>query len=397
MNGRPSPGVATTGALVTPVGAAYCHVYVHVPFCARRCSYCDFSIAVRRIVPVEEFAEAIARELAARFGAPTVMPDRAHRLETLYLGGGTPSRLGAAGIPLLLDRIRRHAYFDAETEVTIEANPEDVTPAAVAEWTNAGVNRVSLGVQSFDPGVLDWMHRTHDAAAVRTAARALSAGGIANWSLDLIYALPDEVERSWERDLEQAISLAPAHISAYGLTIEGGTPLGRWQSRGAVHEASEERYERDFLLAHERLHAAGYAHYEVSNWGRPGLESRHNSSYWRGVPYLGLGPAAHGFDGDTRRWNERDFVRWRASALDRRDPMGGDERLTPEQRSLEEAYVGLRTRAGLAIAPEDSILVDRWIREGWGTIEGTRLVLSPHGWLRLDALVAALTEHRSRY
>ena len=404
LEGAPVQGRATaqssvtkSGRLLTPSGAPYRHAYVHVPFCARRCSYCDFSIAVRRVVPVDDFVAALTQELGARFGAPPESDAPLPALDTLYLGGGTPSRLGGEGVARVIALLLRRAALAPNAEVTVEANPEDVTPAIVACWTRAGVNRVSLGVQSFDPAVLAWMHRTHDVAAVHAAVRTLADHGITNWSLDLIYALPAEVTRDWARDLDEAIALNPAHVSAYGLTVEQGTPLARWRARGGVHDASEERYESDFLLAHERLAAAGYRHYEVSNWGKPGLESRHNSSYWAGVPYVGLGPAAHGFDGDARRWNERDFVRWRASARAQRDPLGGEETLTPEQRSLEDAYIALRTTQGAPVGDVDVPLVSRWIAQGWGEVQGGRLVLTPHGWLRLDALVAALTEHRSRY
>lgn len=371
----------------------YRHVYVHVPFCARRCSYCDFAIAVRRVTPVADFLEAMAGELAMRRDRAT--PGGA--LDTLYFGGGTPSRLGPEGLARAVQIVRQHFTLDADAEVTVEANPEDLTPSTVAAWRDAGVNRVSLGVQSFDPGVLEWMHRTHDVAAVYRAVEALSAGGIANWSLDLIYALPPEVPRDWSRDLSLALTLSPPHISAYGLTIEGGTPLDRWRARGEVHEADEERFESDFLAAHARFAAAGYLHYEVSNWGLPGRESRHNSSYWRNVPYLGIGPGAHGYDGGRRRWNEREYSRWRERVLRHDDPIGGEEELSPEQSSLEALYVGLRTRGGVTIAPDDTLVTDRWLANGWGTVTGDRLVLTPRGWLRLDALVSTLTEHRSRY
>ena len=371
----------------------YRHVYVHVPFCARRCSYCDFAIAVRRVTPVADFLEALATELDLRFtGATAGLP-----LETLYFGGGTPSRLGADGLARAIQVLRQHVALSPDVELTVEANPEDLTPSTVAAWRDAGVNRISLGVQSFDPAVLTWMHRTHDVAGVYRAVDALAAGGIANWSLDLIYALPPEVPRDWARDLSMAIDLLPPHLSAYGLTIEGGTPLDRWRARGEVHEADEERFESDFLRAHDRFAEAGYVQYEVSNFARPGHESRHNSSYWRNVPYLGLGPGAHGFDGQRRRWNEREYSRWRARVLGNEDPIGGEEELSPEQHALEALYVGLRTRNGVAIHATDAAVTDRWIEKGWGTVHDDRLVLSPRGWLRLDALVSALTEHRSRY
>jgi oxygen-independent coproporphyrinogen-3 oxidase len=375
-------------------GGEYRHVYVHVPFCARRCSYCDFAIAVRRTTPVDEYVASLRGELELRFG------DAEQRgvIDTLYLGGGTPSRLGPDGVAAVVSEIRRHFDLSTGAEVTVEANPENLDEATVTRWRDAGVNRVSLGVQSFDPSVLTWMHRTHDVAAVHAAANALRDAGISNWSLDLIYALPPEVERDWSRDLSAALALAPPHISSYGLTIEGGTPLARWRSRGEVHDADEERFEAEFLEAHDRLGEAGYLHYEVSNWGLAGRESRHNSSYWRHVPYLGIGPGAHGFDGRVRRWNEREYSSWKSRVLDgREDPLGGEEELSEKERALESVYVGLRTCSGIVVLPGDASVIDRWVNQGWGAIDGDRLRLTPRGWLRLDALVAALTEHRSRY
>lgn len=378
----------------TATDGEYRHLYVHVPFCARRCSYCDFAIAVRRTTPVDEYVAALRGELELRLGPGETRGE----IDTLYLGGGTPSRLGPDGVAAVLSAIRRHFDLSPGAEVTVEANPENLDEATAARWREAGVNRVSLGVQSFDPSVLAWMHRTHDVDAVYAAADALLKSGFANWSLDLIYALPPEVKREWSRDLSAALALDPPHISAYGLTVEGGTPLARWRSRGEVHEADEERFEAEFLEAHDRLAEAGYLHYEVSNWGRAGCESRHNSSYWRHVPYLGVGPGAHGFDGRVRRWNEREYSRWKARVLDRReDPVGGEEVLSETERMLESVYVGLRTRSGVVVSPGDAAVIDPWVKHGWGTIDEDRLRLSPRGWLRLDALVAALTEHRSRY
>ena len=391
----------------------YRHVYVHVPFCARRCSYCDFAIAVRRRTPVDEFVRSLGREMdvrlqhdaRARLRAPqgectTLAPEHRRQrepIDTLYFGGGTPSRLGGDGVVAAVDVIRSFFDLAPDCEVTVEANPEDLTTDVVATWRAAGVNRVSLGVQSFSPEVLAWMHRTHDVAAIFRAADALRTGGIDNWSLDLIYALPPEVPRSWSADVVSALALDPPHISAYGLTVEQGTPLARWQARGEVHEAEEERYERDFLLVHDACARAGLEHYEVSNFAKPGMASRHNSSYWRNVPYLGLGPGAHGFDGESRRWNEREFARWSERVAAGEDPLAGAERLDASAQALEMVYVGLRTRSGVELRKGDLAFITSWLDAGWGTVREGRLVLSAHGWLRLDALVSALTEHRSRY
>ena len=253
------------------------HLYVHVPFCARRCTYCDFAIAVRRNVPVDEYLAALDRELQLRWAVGD-----GWELDTLYFGGGTPSRLGGEGIARAIEGVRKVATLAAGAEVTIEANPEDVSPVAARDRRDAGVNRVSLGVQSFDDATLQWMHRVHDAARAERAIAELREAGITNLSIDLIFALPDEVTtRVWERDLERALTLAPPHVSLYGLTVEPHTPLGKSLAVGGITEAGEDRYERDFLLAHAMMTAAGLEHYEVSNFGRPVLHSRHNSAYWR--------------------------------------------------------------------------------------------------------------------
>jgi oxygen-independent coproporphyrinogen-3 oxidase len=368
------------------------HVYVHVPFCGRRCSYCDFAIAVRRVVPVDEYATALAGELAQRFPAGA-----AWTVDTLYFGGGTPSRLGADGVARVLDLLRTRLQLAPGAEVTLEANPDDVTRDAVAAWRDAGINRLSLGSQSFDDDVLRWMHRTHDAAAIPRAVEAARAGGIDDLSLDLIFALPERTARSWERDVAEALALAPSHLSLYGLTIEPHTPLGRWHQRGDVAESPEERYEAEFLHAHEALAGAGFEHYEVSNFARQGHRARHNSAYWAGVPYAGLGPSAHEFDGAVRRWNTRAYADWVQRIGTGADPIEGSELLGPAERTAETVYLGLRTQDGLGLSDPELGRVQSWIDAGWARVDGAKLVLTPLGWLRLDALAAELTLVRSRY
>lgn len=374
--------------------APYEHLYLHVPFCARRCSYCDFAIAVRRDVPWRAYAQAVARECEIRR-----VHDSAAPLRTVYLGGGTPSRLGADGVRATLDALREHVQWHADAEVTLEANPEDISVAAVSAWRDAGVNRLSIGIQSFDDTVLSWMHRVHDADAATRAVQAAREGGIAAFSLDLIFATPERLSRDWESDLQHIIALEPDHVSLYGLTVEPHTPLGRWHARGEETEASEERYERDFLTAHDALSAAGFEHYEVSNFARPGHRAVHNSAYWRGVPYLGLGPSAHGFDGRSRRWNLDAYVAWERAVGSLVDPLSGEEELTAENRVAESVYLGLRTLDGLEVSDGELAHVAPWHRAGWVTIDqrgaNARLVCTAEGWMRLDTLAADLTAFRS--
>jgi oxygen-independent coproporphyrinogen-3 oxidase len=362
------------------------HIYLHVPFCARRCSYCDFSIAVRKVVPVDEYLGAVGREMALRFPG-----NDAWEADTLYLGGGTPSLLGAEGVGRLVGLVKQRVALVRGAEVTVEANPDDVSVAAGNAWREAGVNRLSIGAQSFDPGALAWMHRTHPADQIARAIEAAREGGIENVSLDLIFALPESLGRDWERDIERALELRPTHISLYGLTVEPATPLGRWRDRGEVAEAPEERYEEEFLTAHELLTAAGFEHYEVSNYALPQKRSRHNSSYWRRVPYAGLGPAAHSFDGLRRRWNIAAYAAWDRSLREECDPLGGEEVLGGEEEDSERVYLGLRTSEGLLLEPDAARHVQPWAAAGWAIVDGSRVRLTPAGWLRLDALASSLT------
>ena len=373
----------------------YPHLYIHVPFCARRCSYCDFSIAVRPTTPVAEYLRALRAEMnGVRRDLDGLV------LNTVYLGGGTPSRLGGPGIQDVLRAVRAHATIAGDAEVTLEANPDDVNDVAVAHWLAAGINRVSLGAQSFDDGALKWMHRTHDATQIGLAVQALRRGGLTNISLDLIFALPNHLGRVWEYDLSRALEIEPSHLSFYGLTIEPHTPLAHWADRGAVVQGNEAIYEREFLVAHEMLTAADYEHYEVSNFARRGMMSRHNLAYWTGAPYIGLGPSAHSFDGNTRRWNVSAYSEW-ARRLGRGEAVvAGAESLSEENRVIEEVYLGLRTRYGLNVAEEELRGIRAWESAGWALVdeplESPRIRLTPTGWMRLDRLAADFAANRVR-
>jgi putative oxygen-independent coproporphyrinogen III oxidase len=341
---------------------------------------------------MDEYLGALNTEMSVRHGESDL------ELDSLYFGGGTPSKLGGDGVCRLLEVVQRHSVIRAGSEVTLEANPEDVSRANVRAWRDAGVNRVSLGVQSFDDAVLSWMHRTHDATAARTAVHALREHGIDNVSIDLIFAIPASVPRSWERDLDAALDLELSHVSVYGLTVESHTPLGRWVARKDVAEAPEESFEAEFLAAHERLTAAGFEHYEVSNYGRPGHHSRHNWAYWDRNPYGGVGPSAHEFDGRERRWNARAYADWVARASRNEDPRDGHECVGRDQETAEEVYLKLRTSAGVQVSAEERDHVRRWIDAGWAELTpDSTLRLTGIGWLRLDSLANDLTLLRSRY
>ncbi len=360
------------------------HLYIHVPFCGRRCVYCDFSIAVRREVPVAEYLSALRAELASS------APADDWTLDTVYLGGGTPSRLGAEGVASVLDLVREYATIADSAEVTIEANPEDVNAHDARAWRTAGVNRVSLGIQSFNDDVLRWMHRNHTGADATKAVVTLRGAGIDNISVDLIFSLPESLGRSWSDDLSKAIALNPSHISVYGLTVEPKTPLARWVTAGSIVPGAEDPYADEFLEADASLAAAGYNHYEVSNYARDGIISRHNSAYWSGAEYLGVGPSAHSLIGDERRWNVRPYEEWKDRLVSGAAAQDGFELLTSEARGLESIYLGLRTSAGFHASASDAERISRWVKAGWGSLSGDRITLNASGWLRLDSLAADL-------
>ena len=371
------------------------HLYFHVPFCARRCSYCDFAIAVRRRVPSREYLDAVVREWGRRQSHPAWEPGE--RIETVYFGGGTPSLLEPAAVGAILARIAGDRGLADGAEITLEANPDDVVPGAARAWRAAGVNRVSLGVQTFDPAVLAWMHRTHTADQVPRAVGALREAGLDAISLDLIFGLPAALDRDWGADLRAALALEPDHLSLYGLTVEPATPLARWTARGEVTPVDEDRYAAEFLAAHETLEASGYEHYEVSNYSRPGRRARHNSAYWRRAPFLGFGPSAHSGWGTHREWNIREWAAWQRAVASGGDPVAGRESLPVPAVELEELYLGLRTNDGLPAGRLPADIVTAWAGQGWATVDNGRLRLLPEGWLRLDALVASAAGAAARF
>jgi oxygen-independent coproporphyrinogen-3 oxidase len=360
------------------------HLYVHVPFCARRCSYCDFAIAVRRQVPDSAFVDAIRAEWNRLDTGPGNGP-----VETLYFGGGTPSLLQPESIArLICDLTAKHGSA-GDIEITLECNPDDVMPEHARGWRSAGVNRISLGVQSHDPSVLRWMHRTHRAEQVAPAVATLRAAGFDNISLDLIFALPAGLGRNWTDDLNRTLALGPYHISLYGLTIEPHTPLGHWTVRGEVVPAPDDHYATEYLEAHTALAEHGFEFYELSNAARPGRRSRHNQGYWSGSDYTGLGPSAHSLGGHRRRWNIREWAPYLDAVTAHRPSEAGYEILTESQRRIEAVYLGLRSIEG--ISPDDLPLplLAAWRDQGWCSDASGRIRLTPEGWLRLDALVAA--------
>ena len=318
-------------------------LYVHVPFCRSKCAYCDFySIPSPDLIPA--YLEAVVRE-AAHYA------ERFDAFDTLYFGGGTPSLLSVDQLRKLLDRLREHAAFSDEFEKTLEANPDDLTPDYLIALRELGFNRLSLGIQSFDDGNLNFLRRRHDAGPAMEAIRQARQAGFDNLSLDLMYGLPGQTIEAWTRNLETALEFHPEHLSCYQLTIEPHTPLGTMLTRGEIEPVSEETGRCFFLENSKFLERNGYLHYEISNFARTeSLKSRHNSKYWRHVPYLGLGPSAHSFLNGVRWWNFSNVETYRGSIMERNHmPVEESETLTPEQVRLEKLYLGFRTAEGVAL------------------------------------------------
>lgn len=313
-------------------------VYIHIPFCKRLCAYCDFYKSVR-LSYLEEVVAAMHRELSERRGYL-----RDQRIETLYFGGGTPSLLSVEQLAGLKRRVEE--LFDCSHlgEVTLEANPDDLTRPYLEGLRKAGFNRLSIGVQSFDDEELRWMNRRHTAQRAEEAVREARAAGFENLTLDLIFGVPGFGEEVLRRNLERVLALEPEHISAYHLTIEPDTALGRKEARGELCAVEESISEREYALVHETLTRAGYDHYEISNYARPGFRARHNSAYWQGREYLGIGPAAHSFDGRSRRWS-LDTVESYASGGEFRFEQ---ELLTERDRLNEYLMTHLRTAEGIS-------------------------------------------------
>jgi oxygen-independent coproporphyrinogen-3 oxidase len=316
-------------------------VYVHIPFCAARCDYCDFATWTDRAHLIDAYVDACVRDLHEHALAP---------VDTVFFGGGTPSLLPAARLTAILDAIPRAS----DAEVTVECNPDSVDHDKLRAYVDAGVNRVSFGVQSMRPHVLVALGRTHDPDNVARAVDAARHAGIGRCNLDLIYGTPGETEADWSRTLDAALALAPDHVSAYALTVEAGTPLGKAVAAGERPAPDDDDQAAKYELADDRLTAAGLPWYEISNWARPGEECRHNLLYWQGGEYTAVGCAAHGYadlpgGGGRRWWNVRTPERYVAAVTSGRSAEAGAETLTGEARAAEAAVLALRTADGIKL------------------------------------------------
>lgn len=323
-------------------------LYIHIPFCASRCIYCGF-YSTTRLDLRQQYVDALIRELV-EVGKSKMLKDDS--ISTVYLGGGTPSQLTIPQLHQLFDAIYIYNKVESGAEVTIEMNPDDVSVPYADTLRQLGINRVSMGAQTFDDERLRWLNRRHTVAQVGQAVTILRAAGIRNISIDLMYGFPDETIDDFVHDIDEVIKLDVEHISAYCLMIEEGTELYRRYGDKRVREyddSKEETERKMYELLIDKLTAAGYEHYEISNFARPGFRSRHNSSYWTGVPYIGLGAAAHSFDGHLRSWNVSDIQQYIA-AVNRDERLNEEEELSATDFYNERVMLGLRTCEGVDLS-----------------------------------------------
>lgn len=364
-------------------------LYVHIPFCRSKCPYCSFySIASTSLAT--RWIKAFERELdhyKGLFGC----------YDTLYIGGGTPTCIGIGMLDTLMNAINRQACLSTGAELTIEANPCDLTREMISFLKDAGFNRVSLGVQSFDDNILDFLGRNHSGLEAVNALEELRSQGLVNISIDLIYGLSVQNTVEWVKDLEKALSFRPEHISCYQLSIEKKTLFDRLRQRGELDLISEEEESEYFLCTSRFLEQRGYIHYEVSNFARnEDCLSRHNSKYWSRVPYLGLGPSAHSFDGTSRWWNVRSVKKYITALESSISPVDEKEVISPEQARLESLCTGIRTLKGfpltdLSSAPEASEDLLRLQERGYIRLKKGRAVPTKKGFLVADRIALLLS------
>lgn len=319
-------------------------LYVHFPFCEIRCGYCDFFTVTRREDQIPAFWTALTREMAIYAADPAFSDSN---FSTLFFGGGTPSLLTPEQIFAFIEQARRDFHLQPDCEITLEANPATLTQDRLRALWKVGINRLSLGVQSFHANELQFLERDHSADQARLAFHAARAAGFENISIDLIFALPGQPLNNWQKTLSEVVSLAPDHISAYNLTYEDGTPLTTQLKQGRFRRLDDEEEGAMQLAAMEILGENGYTQYEISNYARPGFACKHNQKYWDGSNYLGLGPSAHSFWNQRRFWNVRNLKGYFDAIEADRLPVAGEETLDEKTIAFELVYLGLRQNRGL--------------------------------------------------
>ncbi len=369
-------------------------IYLHIPFCKAKCDYCDFYSLPDREEAMDRYLKALAAHMKET--APLA---KGWQVDTLYIGGGTPSVLGGKRLQALVREVRRRFDLARDAEITCEANPESADRAFLQALRRSGVNRLSLGMQSACNGELKAVHRIHDFSQVVQAVQDARKAKLKNLSLDLIYGLPGQTMESWRKSVEAALALAPEHLSCYGLKVEPGTPLDGRVTRGELLPDDDAQADM-YLWAVERLAAAGYAQYEISNFARPGYQSRHNLKYWMGKPYIGFGPGAHSDFGGRRYSFVRDLDKYIGGILSGGSVIDDSELVPHRERGGEYLMFRLRTTRGIEeweYRREFSLNFDpleqkleEFERQGWAVKRDRRWRLTPKGFLVSNQLISDL-------
>jgi len=367
-------------------------LYIHIPFCKQACHYCDFHFSTNQDQRTQ-LCQAIVKEINLQQSYLANEP-----IHTLYFGGGTPSLLSAEELAIIFESVHHHFVVDNGAEVTVEANPDDLTPGKLKELKTFGVNRLSIGIQSFNNHTLNFFNRAHSSEQAIESIHQARAAGFDNISIDLIYSVPGQAADIWEKDIQQAIALQPEHISSYSLTIEDKTAFGKWQKTGRIKPLDENKAIADFEVLMDTLSSTGYEHYEISNFSKPGFHSQHNSSYWQQKKYLGLGPSAHSYNGDTRQFNVANNNRYINSIIKGEVPFE-IERLSKENKINEYIFTTLRTKWGCDLSyleknfgylmVENPILQKLLVQELIG-LNSTIMTLTKKGKLLADQIAVEL-------
>ena len=363
-------------------------IYLHIPFCKQACHYCNFHFATS-LHHKPALVQALQQEIKLRAAYLAAQP-----IETIYLGGGTPSLLTEAEVNSLLQTIRAHHPVSAQTEITLEANPDDINELQLAQWKKAGINRLSIGVQSFRDEDLRWMNRAHSAAQSIEAIQ-LATTYFDNITIDLIYGVPGLSVTDWEKNIDTALSLNIHHLSCYALTVEPKTPLEKLIRTAQKETTDPDLQAQHFAILVERLEKAGFLHYEISNFGKPGFESRHNRSYWQGSHYSGIGPSAHSYNGVSRQWNLSNNQLY-ITAIESGTLPYEIETLTQQQQCNEYIMTSLRTIEGLDLNRlgdhQQSVLqaAESFLKNETVVRVENRLVLTREGKFLADGIAAAL-------
>ncbi len=366
-------------------------IYIHIPYCKQACHYCDFHFSVK-----QETKDAFVNSLLKEISLQKNYLD-GEKIETVYFGGGTPSLLSSDELKRILERLHQNFIVDANAEITLEANPDDLTIEKTSELKSSPVNRLSIGIQSFFDNHLRWMNRAHNSNEAIESVKRSQDAGFENITIDLIYGLPDLTNADWEKNIETAFDLNVQHLSCYSLTVEPRTPLAHFISSGKTTKLNEQQAAEQFEILMQQMKDHGWLHYEISNFAsKEKTISRHNSAYWKGKKYLGLGPSAHSFNGNSRQWNARNNHLY-IDSLEKGVIPFEKEDLTETQRINEHIMTGLRTMWGLKISEfgnQNSQLLEKqsqaFIAEGFLTLSGDSIVLTDKGKMIADRIVLEL-------